>query len=259
MTIIDESLYKNLIYKLTTECMDVKFLDRLLSEEEGDVSGLFELILQAITSQCPNYAQLHQDIIVLLCTGFKTNGFFVEFGATDGIDLSNTYLLEKKYGWKGILSEPAKVWHEDLVKNRSADIDFSCVWSKSNEVLSFDMVKDKFAVLSTISSFSDMDQHARKRKNHITYDVNTISLQHLLEKHNAPKKIDYLSIDTEGSELDILSNFDFNSFDISIITCEHNYTKDREKIFNLLTKNGFVRKFTTLSKWDDWYFHESML
>ena len=59
-------------------------------------------------------AQLKQDIFVLLETGFKRDGYFVEFGATNGVDLSNSWLLEKAFGWTGILAEPARIWHDDL-------------------------------------------------------------------------------------------------------------------------------------------------
>ncbi len=65
-------------------------------------------------------SQLGQDIFALAANKFKRGGYFVEFGATNGIDLSNTYALEKEYGWKGILSEPATVWHEDLKKIEAA-------------------------------------------------------------------------------------------------------------------------------------------
>ena len=51
-------------------------------------------------------SQINQDIFVLYTLDWKREGYFVEFGATNGIDLSNTYLLEKNFGWKGILSEP---------------------------------------------------------------------------------------------------------------------------------------------------------
>jgi hypothetical protein len=53
-------------------------------------------------------SQLKQDLFVLAELDFKSNGFFVEFGATNGIDLSNTHLLENEFGWGGILAEPAK-------------------------------------------------------------------------------------------------------------------------------------------------------
>ena len=85
------------------------------------------------------------------------------------------------------------------------------------------------------------------------FNVKTISLYDLLEKYNAPKYIDYLSIDTEGSEYEILKNFDFEKYVFKIITCEHNHTDMREKIYTLLTNNGYVRKYENLSQWDDWY------
>jgi hypothetical protein len=69
--------------------------------------------------------------------------------------------------------------------------------------------------------------------------------------------IDYLSIDTEGSEYEILSHFDFEKYHFKIITCEHNFTPARERIFSLLTKNGYARKCENLSKIDDWYVRSS--
>jgi hypothetical protein len=63
-------------------------------------------------------AQLRQDLFVLTHLDFKTHGFFVEFGATDGIHLSNSYLLEREFHWSGILAEPAKSFEVALRQNR---------------------------------------------------------------------------------------------------------------------------------------------
>jgi hypothetical protein len=71
----------------------------------------------------PSKSQYKQDLFVLTQLGFKRNGFFVEFGATDGVELSNTYILEKQFDWSGILAEPAKCWHEALERNRKAFIE----------------------------------------------------------------------------------------------------------------------------------------
>jgi len=217
-----------------------------------DVAELLDYMTGLNMFEGNNKAQLNQDIFVLLATNFKRNGFFVEFGAANGVDLSNTYLLEKTYGWKGILAEPAKVWHEELSANRSACIDVSCVWKVSNNIVKFNMVES--AEFSTISGFGDGDHHRESRDNGVTYDVATISLNDLLKKYDAPKQVDYLSIDTEGSEFEILNSVDFNDVDISIISCEHNFTEDRDRVLKLLSGNGYTRKFTTFSKWDDWYF-----
>ena len=235
------------------EKVSLQRLDQLQTMET-DIAELFDLFTRKNILEGQSKAQNYQDIFVLLATKFKKNGFFVEFGATNGVDLSNTYLLEKSYGWKGILAEPAKVWHDELYKNRNVSIDLSCVWKVSNDIVNFNMADT--AEYSTISEFSDSDHHYKKRKNGVTYDVETISLNDLLKKYDAPKKIDYLSIDTEGSEFEILNNFDFNEYDISIITCEHNYTSSRDEILTLLNGHGYIRRFTGISKWDDWYFRD---
>jgi len=196
-------------------------------------------------------SQLSQDMFVLAECGFKRDGYFVEFGATNGFDLSNTYMLEKEFNWNGILAEPAIVWHPDLVANRSSHISFDCVWSSSNQSIEFNQAGE--AELSTIDSFTDLDRHAGARANGQRYRVNTISLNDLLAKFNAPTNIDYLSIDTEGSEFEILNAFDFNKYNIKVITCEHNYTSMRESIYELLTSKGYVRKYEETSCFDDWY------
>ena len=111
-------------------------------------------------------------------------------------------------------------------------------------------------MLSTLENFTSIDLYKDLRKDGVLYYTKTISLLDLLDKYNAPKTIDYLSIDTEGSEYDILSSFDFSKYKFKIITCEHNFTEQREKIFNLLTSKGYRRKYTDISNVDDWYFLE---
>lgn len=196
-------------------------------------------------------AQVHQDLFVLALLDFKKNGFFVEFGATDGVDFSNTWLLENEFEWQGILAEPGKGWHKRLRKNRRCHISDKCVWKNSNETLTFNEAQD--GGFSTIDSFSSEDHHREARENGARYQVETISLNDLLNSFNAPPNIDYLSIDTEGSEFDILSALDFDKWDISIITVEHNFTDKRDKIQKLLEERGYKRVLTTISRFDDWY------
>lgn len=198
-------------------------------------------------------SQLSQDIFVLIQLDFQRDGYFVEFGATNGVDLSNTWLLEKKFGWKGILAEPSKNWHADLSRNRSSNIEKKAVWIRSNEKLTF--LESSVPELSTIADFRKIDGHSRKGK---TYKVETISLENLLSKFDAPKVIDYLSIDTEGSELDILTNFDFEKYKFRIITVEHNFTSNRKKIKHLLVSKGYKKVLESISSFDDWYILDSI-
>jgi len=224
--------------------------DGLISE----IDKLFDLIL-ALNGGENSRSQFKQDVFALMMNKFKENGYFVEFGATNGYDISNTYILEKQFGWQGVLAEPAKTWHKNLIKNRNCKVEFDCVWRTTGESLDFDMVEE--GELSTLSIFSNNDEHAKARQAKTTYMVNTISLIDLLKKHGAPKVIDYLSVDTEGSELDILSAFDFNQYRFNCISLEHNFTENREKLKLLLEQNGYKRVFEHLSKWDDWYIAKS--
>jgi len=196
-------------------------------------------------------SQLRQDLFVLSKLNFKSNGYFVEFGAASGVELSNTYLLEKEFGWTGVLAEPAKYWHRKLRQNRSCSIHTECVWKDSSSILTF--YETDSAELSTLNVYKNLDHHRNDRKNGRAYKVKTISLIDLLKKYNAPKIIDYLSIDTEGSEYDILSNFDFSQYTFRVITCEHNFTRMRQKIYQILTKQGYKRVYENLSLFDDWY------
>ena len=76
----------------------------------------------------------------------------------------------------------------------------------------------------------------------------------MLDEYKAPNLIDYMSIDTEGSEFDIIKNFDFSKRKINIISIEHNYhSKNRKNIYKKLISEGYKRVFEDLSRFDDWY------
>ncbi len=202
-------------------------------------------------------SQFYQDLFVLWVLDFRTEGYFVEFGATDGRILSNTYLLEKEFAWTGILSEPAQVWQDDLLKNRSAEIDLRCVWNISGSQLEFSETSNY--EFSTIKAFSDTDLNSFFRKRQKTYFVESISLSDLLTTHKAPRIIDYLSIDTEGSEYEILKDFDFDSYSFRVITCEHNFTENRARIRNLLSAQGYTEVFINSWRVEDWYVRRDLI
>ena len=102
-------------------------------------------------------SQIGQDLFALYSLNWKRDGYFVEFGATNGVDLSNSYLLEKDFGLKGILAEPAKIWHAELLKNRAAAIDFDCVWKESGREMQFAVTEN--AEFPTLSDFAGSDAH----------------------------------------------------------------------------------------------------
>ena len=252
-----KSSVRRLLHVLDLDLVRHTRLNRLerAAQAEDDVAFLRTLpeaaVVQALAALPNSQSQLRQDLFVLSHCSFKKGGYFVEFGATDGKTLSNTWLLEKQFGWSGILAEPGRGWHERLRNERSARIDTDCVWSQSDADLEF--IEAENAELSTLASHADGDEHARSRRNARHYRVNTISLNDLLARHHAPSQIDYLSIDTEGSEFEILGALDFSAYSFATITCEHNFTANRERIHALLREHGYVRKCEAVSRFDDWY------
>ena len=84
------------------------------------------------------YSQLNQDVDVIQFYKNKENGYFIEIGANDGINLSNTYLLEKNYNWKGICVEPIPDIFNKLKNNRPNSICVNkAIYSYSDMILKF--------------------------------------------------------------------------------------------------------------------------
>ncbi|KCB46635.1 methyltransferase FkbM domain protein [Bordetella hinzii 4161] len=201
-------------------------------------------------AQTGSMSQLGQDMWVIEKCKFKRGGYFVEFGATDGVLLSNTWLLEKKYGWTGICAEPNPEFFSRLKINRSCTVVDSCIGKNTGEEVEF-IFADVYG--GNEKHMSD-DKHGDKRRLYRdlgrTAKLRTISLHDLLKEHEAPHTIDYISIDIEGGEYEVLSGFPFSSWDVRYLTIEHNFGARREDIFNIMTRNGYRR---TEMKWDDWY------
>ena len=203
-------------------------------------------------------SQLYQDVFASFVVGDKFDKTFFEFGATNGIDLSNSYTLETLLNWKGALSEPSPQWHSELKKNRpDTDIITDCIWSESEKKLDF-FVSD-IGVLSSLNDFKESDKismpdNTKARvKNGKIVSVKTISLNHVIEKKFKFKSPSYISIDTEGSEYEILKVFDFKRFRPIVFTIEHNYTEMQLKIDELMKTNDYVRVFRKITSFDAWY------
>lgn len=202
-----------------------------------------------------SYSQILQDLWVLFMSREKRGGYFVEFGACDGKLLSNTLLLECDYDWTGILSEPNPIWHAALADNRRCVISHDCVFRSTGETIAFSATND-MPELSRITNIVPNDVHEKQggRSRADIISVMTIALQDLLDAHGAPREIDYLSIDTEGSEWDILNAFDFGSYTFHLISVEHaGEAKKRNSIKTLLVENGYRLWQPDLTRWDDWY------
>ena len=235
--------------------LDQAFEQKVLAENNKNLLSNF---INSIRNKKDIKSQLYQDMFASFVIGDKFDKTFFEFGATNGIDLSNSYTLEKYLNWEGALSEPSPQWHDELKKNRpQTNIISECIWSESNKELNF-FVSD-VGVLSSLEDFKKSDKISMpgntqaRLKSGKSIIVKTISLNDVIEKQFNSKTPSYISIDTEGSEYEILKNFNFKKYRPLVFTIEHNFTELQLKIDELMYLNEYIRVFKSLTVFDAWY------
>jgi FkbM family methyltransferase len=196
------------------------------------------------------YSQVEQDLWVLEMLNKKKRGYFLDLGAYDGINLSNTYLLEKEYEWDGLLVEGHPTTYNQLIKTRNKE--------KCLNYLITD--QDGIGYISEISCSGSVISNSGHK-------VETITLETLFHKYNVPNNIDYMSLDIEGHEYQALFKFPFSTHKCSLLTVEHNSyqvgTENKNKIYDILTKNNYVLVKNDVSCqgniFEDWYAHKEIL
>ena len=216
-----------------------------------DVEGFRDF---AVAHAAISHGQLLQDLWAAFELGGQTGGYFVEFGATNGMTFSNTIMLDRHFGWTGILAEPNPSYHAKLFAARSCHISTRCVHSVTGAQVEF-----LCASRPMLSRIADRKAETELAETGVDARVmvETISLGDLLDSHDAPGTIDYLSVDTEGSEYEILRGFDFSRRRIKLISVEHNHGPNEALLDELLTAQGYVRRAPALSRFDAWYRHRS--
>lgn len=189
----------------------------------------------------PFYSQYEQDKFVYNQFFKDTyNGVFVDIGAHNGVTINNTKFFEDSLNWTGICVEPLPEIFEELQKNRKALCIQGCITAKEGIAhfikFSGGYYGEMFSGLSDSYPSRSLDIIKSSGLDYEVIDVQCYLLNNLLEQSKL-FHVDYLSIDTEGGELDILKSIDFNRFDIQVIGVENN--SNSEDIANYLSHKGY--------------------
>jgi FkbM family methyltransferase len=181
------------------------------------------------------YSQIGQDKWVHSVLGNKTDGFFIELGACDGLYLSNTLFFERTLGWDGLCIEPNDKYFEALRHNRSCHLSNKLISGVANEEVEFSICGAASGIVDdNIGPFTSKTETIKKT---------TTTLANVLDEINAPNVIDYLSLDVEGHEYSILSTFPFDKYKFRCLTVEHNAPHvgpaQQNMIRDILEKNGY--------------------
>ena len=236
-------------------CLTQAFDQNVLIDDNKDLLSNFIESFDKIESF---QSQLYQDICASFIIGDKFEKTFLEFGATDGYRLSNSYLLENSFNWKGALSEPSPQWHNTLKINRKNSIIITdCIWKETGKKLDFFL--SDVGEYSTINDYIENEIKSmpantlERKKGGKIISVETISLNDVVKNYFNDTCPSYVSIDTEGSEYEILKAFDLDKYKPKLFTVEHNFTENESKIDEYLISNGYVRIFRKLTTFDAWY------
>ncbi len=196
--------------------------------------------------------QLLQDMFALIATDFRHGGSFVEVGVGDGEYLSNTHMLEKHFGWQGLLIEPNVASHAAIRQCRSAPLDIRAAASTSGMELVFEEVVGE----GELSRLAGKTGHAVADDQIRRYPVVSVRLDEALAQAKMPRRIDFLSLDTEGAELDILAGLDLGVFSFSVMAIEHNYRPGvLDRLHQILAPHGYTQVLPQLSAFDAWFVH----
>lgn len=159
------------------------------------------------------------------------NGFYIECGANDGVNQSNTWYFEKELGWNGLLIEPIDEVFKELKENRSNKNFFfnRALRSLSYKKKTVELKLNLDDTLSTRSTVDDIDTR-------IKIVVKSANLNFILNKIKAPRIIDFFSLDVEGDEFEVLKGINFKQYSFKYILIE-TYELNKLKIF--LNKFGY--------------------
>jgi len=168
----------------------------------------------------------------------KTNGYFIDIGAHNGVDINNTYYFEKE-GWSGVCFEPIPDIFEQLKQNRKCKTVNKAI-SDEEGPSQFFLIKGYSDMLSGLVDKYPQEHIARINRefDHYEQDYDYIDvICSTFDKEIEETNIDILSIDTEGAELAILKTIDFNKYNINVMIVEYNY--HNPDLINLLHKSNF--------------------
>ena len=157
----------------------------------------------------------------------KKNGFFIEIGAYDGISGSNCYHFERFLNWDGIAIEPSNIQFEKLKKNRKCKVLNNAISDEVKEV-EFIEVTEGLTQMSGIND-SSFERNFKIISNNQASKTDSIKLKTITFDEIVPKNkdIDYLSIDIEGGEMNLLKSIDFKTNSIKVISVENNIPKEQ--------------------------------
>lgn len=189
------------------------------------------------------YGQFGTDKIIKEYFQKNYIGNCIEIGAVDGKFISNTLHFEE-CGWSTLCIEPIPEYFNELIKNRKNCINYA-ITNQNIDNIPFTMVTMNNGGKSSISGL-EIDERLIESHNNMGLNpsksvilVNGRRLDWCIETYFNHENIDFVSIDTEGNELDVLKSFDVNKYNIKLLVVENNYNEPEIELY--LNEKGWIK------------------
>ena len=209
------------------------------------------------------YSQYGEDYLLYSLFRDETDGFYLDIGAFDGIHISNSYIFER-LGWRGICVEAHPDYFPLLQRNRP---NATCVYAAcvgEGQPASVPFLKEELGLLSGIKADGTANMERRYSARGMTFtgfetvEVPALTLNEILERHMAGRRrISFVSIDTEGNELEILRSFDFSAWQVDAFVIEANSDAERRDLTTFMRARNYLLarrlrcNLIFVRRWDD--------
>lgn len=233
-TVYDDAPHKNLRELSTVQASDGW---KTLNVFYGS-SDIFE---STLPKDKKFFSQVRQDELILKLLRNKTNGYFVDLASNDATQLSNSYALEKHYGWKGLCVEPNPAyWYNLTHARKNCELVAAVVGQNRMDELHF-----KYDGLEYGGLVGKKFDNKERFLSSSTREY-TVTLDEIFKKFDVPRVIDYMSLDVEGAEEFIMTNFPLSDYRIRLLTVE----RPKADLQTLLERFGY-EKILRVSRWGE--------
>ena len=236
------STVKNIVNTTTDKALAHKFLSFLISDSFSEVPL--------------SKSQLGQDFFALATSSKNANQFFVEIGGGDPIISSNSYLLQKGYGWNGIIVEPNPMFIDRILLERCHEGNVELYpYAIAEKEGPSDFLP--IGLIGTLPEYIEGDFHGEQRKKLLSREklitIEKKSPRTFVETVINGRKVDFLSVDTEGSEWEIIKHWPFELCKPQAICVEVNNRAWKPELTSFLISHGYSQRMEKISKFDSWF------
>jgi len=194
-----------------------------------------------------------QDKWVLETLNFKTNGFFIDLGALDGINYSNTYALEKDYSWTGICVENSLEHWNSLITARTSNNFYRTIYNYHGQCL----IGENGKIITEGTGTT----------------VDCVTFEDIMVEDGYSGLIDYLSVNVGGVEEEVVLSIDLSKYEFQLISVQVNKHKTSHKYIDetylYLWNNGYERfgeilgqdptKDSYCNFYEDWFYNKKYI